>query len=248
VNETHKGMILNTLKSKEVTVEFEVLTRGKDNAENIQTCKQIVQMIQDLKIGVVSKEQPAGKLVNEWNTAIEGANLNTVDISAALATLLAPKDSVEVQNIKTASLITARTMTSYVAPYITSLIDNGKKQTHEKISESIESVLNDERKKARLKIDSPVNWKLVEWCYPPIVQSGGKYDLKPSAVSDGSNIHAGTVIVGFGTRYRSYCSNLGRTILINPEKVFFNSFSKKKRIMSFCSMFKNMYFPLFVGE
>jgi nucleosome binding factor SPN SPT16 subunit len=60
---------------------------------------------------------------------------------------------------------------------------------------------------------------LIEACYPPIIQSGGKYDLRPSAKSDDQNLHAGTIITSFGVRYKSYCSNIGRTYFINPEKV-----------------------------
>lgn len=43
--------------------------------------------------------------------------------------------------------------------------------------------------------------------------------MKPSAQSNEHNLHGGTVIASFGVRYKSYCSNIGRTILINPEKV-----------------------------
>lgn len=42
--------------------------------------------------------------------------------------------------------------------------------------------------------------------------------MKPSAQSDENKIHAGTILTSFGIRYKSYCSNLSRTILINPEK------------------------------
>jgi nucleosome binding factor SPN SPT16 subunit len=62
------------------------------------------------------------------------------------------------------------------------------------------------------------NWKQAEWCYPPIIQSGGEYDLKPSAQSNSSKLSAGTIVTSFGIRYKSYCSNISRTILINPEE------------------------------
>jgi len=31
-------------------------------------------------------------------------------------------------------------------------------------------------------------------------------------------LHAGTIICSLGVRYRSYCSNIGRTFLIDPNK------------------------------
>lgn len=57
-----------------------------------------------------------------------------------------------------------------------------------------------------------------EWCYTPIIQSGGDYDLKTSAVSNELELHAGTIICSLGVRYKSYCSNIGRTFLIDPNK------------------------------
>lgn len=58
-----------------------------------------------------------------------------------------------------------------------------------------------------------------DWCYPPIIQSGGKYDLRVSAQSNGDNLHEGTIIASMGIRFKSYCSNIARTYLTNPEKV-----------------------------
>ncbi len=60
--------------------------------------------------------------------------------------------------------------------------------------------------------------ELVESCYTPIVQSGGKYDLRVSASSNAENLHDGVIVCSLGARYKSYCSNISRTYIINPEK------------------------------
>lgn len=114
--------------------------------------------------------------------------------------------------------LTSLTMKNYFVDHVTNLIDAGKKVTHEQLSESLEKTHADERRRERIKPPRDVNWKLVEWCYPPIIQSGGKYDLKPSAQSNSSSLHGGTIVCSFGVRYKSYCTNIARTILINPEK------------------------------
>jgi nucleosome binding factor SPN SPT16 subunit len=57
----------------------------------------------------------------------------------------------------------------------------------------------------------------LEWAYTPIVQSGGAYDLRPSALSDENNLHGGVVLCSIGVRYKSYCSNVGRTYLFDPN-------------------------------
>ncbi len=65
----------------------------------------------------------------------------------------------------------------------------------------------------------------VDMCYPPIIQSGGKYSLKFSAVTDKNVLHFGAIVCCLGARYKSYCSNVVRTLLINPtEKVQVNIF------------------------
>jgi nucleosome binding factor SPN SPT16 subunit len=60
--------------------------------------------------------------------------------------------------------------------------------------------------------------EIVESCYTPIIQSGGVYDLKPSAVSNDQNLHFGTIICALGARYKYYCSNVARTYFVDPKK------------------------------
>ena len=58
----------------------------------------------------------------------------------------------------------------------------------------------------------------VDMCYPAIIQSGGKYSLKFSAVSDDNVLHFGVIICSLGARYKGYCSNIVRTLMVNPTK------------------------------
>lgn len=58
-----------------------------------------------------------------------------------------------------------------------------------------------------------------DWCYSPIIQSGGNYDLKSSAQTDDARLKAGVILCSLGIRYKSYCSNVGRTFMIDPHKV-----------------------------
>lgn len=58
----------------------------------------------------------------------------------------------------------------------------------------------------------------IDWCYTPIVQSGGQYDLRSSALSNSENLHPGVILCSLGIRYKYYCSNIARTFLIDPNK------------------------------
>ena len=61
-----------------------------------------------------------------------------------------------------------------------------KKIAHEKLAEETEDVFQ-EPSKLGVKL-SP---EFLESCYTPIIQSGGKFDLKPSAFSNGDNLYYG---------------------------------------------------------
>jgi nucleosome binding factor SPN SPT16 subunit len=51
-----------------------------------------------------------------------------------------------------------------------------------------------------------------------LFQSGGKYDFRMSAVSNDDALHGGVIVCSVGARYSFYCSNISRTIFINPTK------------------------------
>lgn len=82
---------------------------------------------------------------------------------------------------------------------------------HSKLAEGVESALTDK------KYVSGVDHSQLDMCYPAIIQSGGNYSLKFSALSDKNHLHFGSIICSLGARYKSYCSNIVRTLLVNPS-------------------------------
>jgi nucleosome binding factor SPN SPT16 subunit len=92
------------------------------------------------------------------------------------------------------------------------LFINSKKVKHIKLSEGVEQTIKDSKY-------VPTNEKdLVEICYPAIIQSGGNYNLKFSATSDKNNLHFGTIVCALGFRYKNYCSNIVRTLMVQPTE------------------------------
>ena len=67
----------------------------------------------------------------------------------------------------------------------------------------------------RLKLD-PDSFDL---CYAPIVQSGGNYNLDPTASSPATNLSYDTIIMSLGAEYYGYKTNVVRTLLIDPTQV-----------------------------
>jgi nucleosome binding factor SPN SPT16 subunit len=68
-----------------------------------------------------------------------------------------------------------------------------------------------------------VDWQLVEFCYPPIIISRSSktgYDLRYTVEPTEDNIaHKGVLLVSVGLRYKSYCTSVGRTFIVDPKPV-----------------------------
>jgi nucleosome binding factor SPN SPT16 subunit len=88
-----------------------------------------------------------------------------------------------------------------------------QKVKHSKMAEGVEKAISE--KKFHPNNLDPSH---LDVCYPPILQSGGNYKLKFSVVSDKENVHFGAIICSFGARYKSYCSNIVRTMLVDPSE------------------------------
>ncbi|XP_011306258.1 FACT complex subunit spt16 isoform X2 [Fopius arisanus] len=163
-------------------------------------------------LGVFSKENYPGGFMDAWRAAIKPENFDTVDASAAAAFVMAPKEEIEILTVKKACLVSVDVFTKYLKDQIMEIIDSDKKVKHSKLAEGVDQALTNK------KYVTGVDVSQVDNCYPAIIQSGGNYTLKFSVVSDKNNLHFGVIICSLGARYKSYCSNIVRTLLVNPTK------------------------------
>ncbi|KAI4808197.1 hypothetical protein KUCAC02_000262 [Chaenocephalus aceratus] len=92
------------------------------------------------------------------------------------------------------------------------IVDADEKVRHSKLAESVEKAIEEK------KYLGGADPSTVEMCYPPIIQSGGNYSLKFSVVSDKNHMHFGAITCAMGIRYKSYCSNLVRTLMVDPPQ------------------------------
>ena len=178
------------------------------------------------KIGTLPKDRQTGKMVDEFNKAItEGKPpVEGVDMALAMSAVLAEKDGEEMKNVITSSKMTSTAMINYFKPKMESIIDKGTKVAHSQLASLVEEKIGTDEKEPDRKLwaknDSlgDVDFGSTEWVYPPIIQSGGRYDLKITAQSDDRVLAAGVIIASLGLRYRNYCSSMARTFLISPSK------------------------------
>ncbi|NXY12404.1 SP16H protein, partial [Pteruthius melanotis] len=95
-----------------------------------------------------------------------------VDVSAAVAQAMAAKEDVELQLMRKAAAITSEVFTKFFKERVMEIVDADEKVRHSKLAEAVEKAI--EEKKYLAGADPSA----VEMCYPPIIQSGGNYNLK----------------------------------------------------------------------
>ena len=123
------------------------------------------------------------------------------------------------RSMRTASRACTGLLSEYFVEEMSSILDAEKKVTHKELADKIDSKLDDNKFFKNLKTKLPPDFDntQLDYVYGPTVQSGGSYDLKQSASADNSTLHAGIIIAGLGLRYKSYCSMVARTFLVDPN-------------------------------
>ncbi|XP_057963101.1 FACT complex subunit SPT16-like [Malania oleifera] len=168
-------------------------------------------------VGHIIREAPEGNLLETWAERLKSSNFQLADITNGLSDLFAAKDSSELTNVKKAAFLTGSVMKNFVVPRLENVIDEEKKVTHSSLMDDTEkAILEPTKVKVKLKAEN------VDICYPPIFQSGGTFDLRPSASSNDEHLYydsASVILCAIGSRYNSYCSNLARTFLIDATTV-----------------------------
>ncbi|CAI9765250.1 unnamed protein product [Fraxinus pennsylvanica] len=166
-------------------------------------------------VGHIAREAPEGKLLELWDDKVKNSGLQLSDISNGLSDLFSVKDKNEITCVKKAAYLTACAMKNFVVPKVEKIIDEEKNVAHSSLMDDTEKAILDP-----VKIGVKLKAENVDICYPPIFQSGGTFDLRPSASSNDEYLYydsASVIICAIGSRYNSYCSNIARTYLIDAN-------------------------------
>ena len=191
--------------------QIELIVREKgDNQIHFDKMFKIVSENNGKKIGAFVKDNFDSEFVKSWNKAVSQKSLEKVDVTKEVANLLSSKDEKGVELIKKSSELTSTFFTKYIKDQLVFLIDKDKKIKHSKFSEQIEQASED---KKYLNGHDPAE---VDSCFPPIIQSGGKFQLKFSTESDDRVLSFNVITIQCGLRLLSHCSCLVRTFMVNP--------------------------------
>ncbi|KAL6040483.1 hypothetical protein STEG23_034555, partial [Scotinomys teguina] len=192
-----------------------LLIREK-NESNKSSFDKMIEAIKESKngkkIGVFSKDKFPGEFMKSWSDCLNKEGFDKVDISAVVAYTIAVKEDGELTLMKKAASITSEVFNKFFKERVMEIVDADEKVRHSKLAESVEKAI--EEKKYLAGADPST----VEMCYPPIIQSGGNYNLKFSVVSDKNHMHFGAITCAMGIRFKSYCSNLVRTLMVDPTQ------------------------------
>ncbi|CAA6668940.1 unnamed protein product [Spirodela intermedia] len=168
-------------------------------------------------LGYIAREAPEGKLLETWVERLKASSIQLGDITNGFSELFSVKDETELTCVKKAAYLTSSVMKNFVVPKLEKIIDEEVKVSHSSLMDDTEkTILEPIKVKVKLK---PEN---VDICYPPIFQSGGEFDLKPSATSNDENLYyesTSVIICALSSRYNSYCSNVARTFLIDGNPI-----------------------------
>ncbi|KAK0614179.1 transcription elongation complex subunit [Immersiella caudata] len=210
-------------------IPVEVLVRGKDNAANEKLWVKITDAIKAAgkKVGVLAKDNSKGPFIDEWKKAFTDncKDAEEVDVAQALsAAAFSVKDETELRAMRTASKACVALLTPYFLDEMSDILDQDKKIKHSALADKVYNKLEDEKfwktveLPNRQKLPADFDPDQLDWILGPVVQSGGKFDLKWQADSDNDVLHPGVIIAAMGLRYKSYCSQVARTFMVDPNK------------------------------
>ncbi|KAK4138089.1 SPT16-domain-containing protein [Trichocladium antarcticum] len=222
-----KAKYLDQIKGGRFPVE--VLVKGKDSAENEKLFLKITDAIKAAgkKVGILAKDTSKGPFVAEWKKAFADncKDVEEVDIAQALSGgAFSVKDEAELRAMRTSSKACVALLTPYFLDEMSNILDQDKKIKHTALADKVYNKLEDDKfwktveLPNRQKLPSDFDPDQLDWILGPIVQSGGKFDLKWQTDSDDEPLHPGIIVAAMGLRYRSYCSQIARTFMVDPNK------------------------------
>ena len=194
-----------------------VLHPRPKGGDGVAEAKELLAVAKDSAstplLALVTKDTPQGAQGEAWTAALTEAALPTVDAAGAVGSVLASKDAAEAAAVAAAGALAAAVLTKVVVPALETVIDEERTVKHSKLAARAERALADP---AAAGVPAPAFTPL-DAAFPPIIQSGGVYDLKLSAASDERSLAPDVVTVTLGARAASYCAIVGRTYLVEPD-------------------------------
>lgn len=232
VTSVSKAKYLQPLINSSSNNNIVIFSRNKDPEHNRNQFEKFFKEIENTisennnSIGVLSKDKYQGKFINEWNPLWDEhkSKFELKEVSLGVSETLEFKDEEEQRNLRTAAR-TSVNMMNYFTDEMSKIVDEDLNVSNVKLVDKIENKIDDAKffksmdsNKAMKKLGKDFDLNNLDWCYKPIIQSNGKYELKFSVESTNDKLSGPVIMASLGLRYNNYCSTLSRTFLIAPSK------------------------------
>lgn len=219
-------------------VHFHVLSK-KDESANRKTIETALTSLSDVStVGLSSKDRSHCSQGSIFPTFVEvekkvfsSSDSLKDGASRCIAELLSRKDAKELDCVKRSGAITSKLFRNGLIDMLEDVIDQDTKITHADLSEKVESLI-DHPKKIKAKYDPEEG--MVEIAISPVIQSGGKWDVRFNAQSDKEPLKHDVIPITLGCRYNLYSTKICRTIFVDAgEKIKANYASVCKAYVEF---------------
>jgi len=208
--------VLGELDGSESHLSFELLVRNKldNNAENIEKMMNTIFSSKNGKTVGFLNENPTGSFATALSQKITESSVKKVEILRSISNLVATKEKEELSNLEKSGEFSTAAIKWFKSQLETIVTDD--KQIKQTILAEKVAALAEKPK----TLGFPFKAEHIEPCYDPVLQSGGSYNLKPSASTQDTQLHyeSGTVLMSVGFRFRNYCTNLSRTFFFNASE------------------------------
>ncbi|EYC04713.1 hypothetical protein Y032_0086g1947 [Ancylostoma ceylanicum] len=210
-----KADYFNSVKSDEfvgVVPPVTPIHRDKSDKDAANFAKLLGYIKDDAhnKVGYFAKDVFDSDFCNDWQKASSG--VEKVDVSSAFVHVFAVKDDSEIEVCRSSATATVNAW-SYARKKFIEAIDQEKKVKHSRLANEIDAEIGSLKVQGQLAKN-----KTIETCYNPIIMSGGSYSLKWSTESSDKLLHYGVIVTSLGARLENYCTNLTRTLMVEPSK------------------------------
>ena len=207
----------SALMTSENAISVNIIKKEKDEGVNRENFHNLMHLVRKTgkNIGSMFKEKYAGSFIPGWMEFVNQSQVDMIEIAGAIGMFFAVKDEAEQDLCKRAAVLTNKVMKHGFVQEMEGILDADTKIKHLDLAKKVEGIIYDPS-----TIGVKIAADVVESCFEPIVQSGGKYDIKVTAQNNEDILSPDIIICSLGSRYKSYCANLSRTFMVDaPSKV-----------------------------
>uniref|UniRef100_A0A8P0PRA0 FACT complex subunit n=2 Tax=Canis lupus familiaris TaxID=9615 RepID=A0A8P0PRA0_CANLF len=189
-----------------------LLIREK-NESNKSSFDKMIEAIKESKngkkIGVFSKDKFPGEFMKNWNDCLNKEGFDKIDISAVVAYTIAVKEDGELNLMKKAASITSEVFNKFFKERVMEIVDADEFDTANWLSLWKRPL----KRKSTWPGQTLLLWKCVTLLSFRVVAT-----IISSSVCDKNHMHFGAITCAMGIRFKSYCSNLVRTLMVDPSQ------------------------------